>query len=111
MNNSKTGGNVVPLFRTFEELSRDEQAITKQYLAAWNAAYAKYDETQAVLRKGDSGLADLVMLVDELKDAVEKRNRSLFGIGEVAKRTLRFASVARRPHYGAAAKVLAMVKK
>ena len=99
-------GEIVPLFKTPDELNRDQAEIEKQYLAAWESAYVKYDGAQAVLKKSDSGVDSLAALVRELRDVVERRNDKMFGIDAVAKRSFRFATAARRPYYGAAATLL-----
>lgn len=44
-------------------------------------------------------------LIAGLKAAVQKRDDRLFGLGDVAKRSLRFASVQRRQYHGAPATV------
>jgi hypothetical protein len=129
--------NVVPLFKTFEELHRDEVAIYQEHYSEWHRAYARWDVTLAVLKNDNTALAkcagnadfdiakaeaqslkkqhgDLAefyansALIKQLRALVDKRNERLFGLGEVARRSARFASVQRRPYYGPAAAVLSI---
>ena len=119
--------NVVVLFKTFEDLKRDEDLILKEYAAEWEKAYVIFDMTEAALNNDAGALAKfigpdlalakaeaerlkskytapetqaMVTLVKSLKAAVDKRNERLFGYTALAKRSLRFASAHGRRNYG-----------
>jgi hypothetical protein len=130
-----TEGNIVVLFRTFEDLQRDEQKIMKDYFAEWEAAYARFDVAQAAIngdntalakfadadvslakaavessirKYGDTGVADVgsvARLASDLKASVTKRDERLYGMSALAKRSRRFAMASERRYYGPAAAV------
>jgi hypothetical protein len=128
------GSNIVPLFKNFAELQRDEDEILKQYAAEWERAYVIYDMTEAALNNDATALAKfaaspemalakseaqrlrsryaapetfaMVTLVKSLKAAVEKRNDRLYGHTALAKRSMRFAMAHDRRNYGTAANSL-----
>jgi hypothetical protein len=132
---SMTGDNIVVLFRTFEDLQRDEQKIMKDYFAEWEAAYkrfdvaqaaisgdntalAKFDNTEVALAKaevessikkyGNTGVAEVssvARLASDLKASVTKRDDRLYGMSALAKRSRRFAMASGRRYYGPAAAV------
>jgi hypothetical protein len=117
--------NIVPLFKSFEELKSDEEQILKDFAGEWEAAYVTFDERQPAvalakvnagndcLKSADALLVkrnSIISLVNDLKAAVEKRNGRLFGFDELAKRSYRFATAQRR-NYGAAATILSIEAK
>lgn len=124
--------NVVVLFKTFEDLKRDEDLILREYAEEWEKAYVIFDMTEAALTNDSAALAKfggpeltlakaeaarlkskyhapesqaMVTLVKSLKAAVDKRNERLFGVGEVARRSRRFAMASERRYFGPAASV------
>jgi hypothetical protein len=48
--------NVVPLFRTFEELDHDEKQILADYHAEWEEAYKVYDAARAAIAADEAML-------------------------------------------------------
>jgi hypothetical protein len=119
--------NVVVLFKSFEDLKRDEDLILKEYAEDWEKAYRIFDMTTAALNNDAAALAKfvgpelalakadaerikskfavpdvqaMVTLVKSLKAAVDKRNARLFGCTALAKRSLRFASSHARKNFG-----------
>ena len=84
----------------------DRTALAKFDNAAVMLAKAEVD---AVVRKyGRPDIADMrsvAMLAKALEAAVKKRNDRLFGVGEVAKRSRRFAMASECKYFGPAASV------
>jgi hypothetical protein len=136
------GGNVVPLFKTFEQLQSDEAEILADYEAELDAAVKADDLARAGLgidkdelsklntvdrelakaaadrllgeARGDVAIAKANLRTEGLtaiRDALRKRNERLFGIGELAKRSRRFATAASRRYYGPAASVTSLEVK
>ena len=130
---TNTWGNVVPLFKTFEELHRDEIAIFKHHHDEWTAAFRQWDLVCAALQNDEGELTKLAGagaelsiakaaaarfkahpapelaaaadLAKRLRALAEDRDERLFGLGDVAKRSLRFASAQQRRYHGPAASV------
>ena len=117
--------NIVPLFKTFEDLKSDEEQILKDFADEWERAYIQFEKRQPAvalakahaghdcLKRADALLAkrnSIITLVNDLKAAVEKRDGRLFGFDELAKRSYRFATAERR-NYGAAATILPIEAK
>jgi hypothetical protein len=120
--------NIVPLFKTFDELDRDEHAIALAFYNEWQAAYRRWDLVKVVLAddnvtltKLDVGDIELAMaksaagkfrsrrdptigadaeLAAALRAACEKRDARMFGFGALAKRSQRFASAQLNRSYG-----------
>lgn len=44
------GGKILPLFKKFEDLARDEEEIMADYVADWESAYEKFDRAQDIIR-------------------------------------------------------------
>jgi hypothetical protein len=132
--NETEGNNVVPLFKTFEQLREQECEIFKSHYDAWHAAYRRWDLVKAAIADDENELTKLAAGGDELalakSDAVrlrksynpelsatcelasalralcERRNERLFGLGTLAKRSMRFASAHERRNYGSGAESL-----
>jgi hypothetical protein len=127
-------GELIVFFKTFDEMQRDECAIYKEHYDAWHAAYHRWDMIRAALASDDNELAkfagdaglDLaksesarlkkryggsaeffatVELAKYLRGLVEKRNERLYGLGALAKRSMRFSMASERKYYGPAASV------
>jgi hypothetical protein len=122
-----TEDNVVVLFKTFEDLKRDEDQILSEYEAEWAKAYSVWDMTNAAIDDDATAMAKfagpemtlakteaarlkakyrvpetqaMVTLVKSPKAAVEKRNDRLFGYTALARRSMRFASAHANKSYG-----------
>jgi hypothetical protein len=123
-------GELIVLFKTIEELLRDEQTIMREYCEEWEAAYVKFDIAQAAIKGDNTALAkfdcaDVALaksevassvkkygstvvaevsataaLANALKAAIEKRDRRLFGMTNLSKRAHRFAMASDRKNYG-----------
>jgi hypothetical protein len=128
---------IVPLFKNFEQLHEEECVIYKEHYDAWHAAYRKWDlikaalaDDTAELNKLAAGDAEMALakseaarlkkqyryhpdfyatadLVNTLKALVEKRDGRLFGLGAVAKRSMRFARAHASKNFGPGATSLA----
>jgi hypothetical protein len=122
-------GNVVPIFQTHAELQRTEQEAHERLSQEWEAAYRKHDMVQGVIagnaellaKSAESEIAlaknyverhganaeyeAMKTLVHTLKNLADDYNAKLFGVGEIAKRSMRFASAQKRHYYGPAATV------
>ena len=48
-----TSENIVPLFKTFDELDRDQCVIYREHYDNWHAAYRRWDLIKAVLAEDD----------------------------------------------------------
>jgi hypothetical protein len=127
---TELGDNVLPLFKTYEEMHADECEIHKQHYDDWHAAYRRWDLVNAALaddetelhklaagdtelqlakseaqrlKKQHGGIAEFLAdgeLASKLRSLVEKRNERLYGLGALAKRSMRFASAQARKNYG-----------
>jgi hypothetical protein len=127
--------NVVPIFRTFDDLKHKEQRIMGEFLSEWEGAYRKFDAVQAAIsgdstalekfatdevvvakyavdnsirKYGDAAVANIqstATLAKTLKAAVDRRNERLFGLGALAARSLRFVTALQRRHCGPPASV------
>jgi hypothetical protein len=128
-------GELIVLFKSYDELRRDECEVYREHYDAWHAAYRRWDLVKAALADDDTELAKLagsdrelglakseaarlkkqhgdlagffanVELAARLRALVEKRNASLYGVSALAKRSLRFAMASERRYYGPAATV------
>jgi hypothetical protein len=129
-------GELIVLFKTFEELQRDECAIYKEHYDAWHAAYRHWDLIMAALANDENELTKLAAggaelelakseaarlkkrhgelaefytsaaLAKQLRELVEKRNERLYGHSALSKRSVRFASAHARRNYGPGANSL-----
>jgi hypothetical protein len=135
MSKSTIEGNIVPLFKNYEELHREECEIYKDHYDKWHAAYRKWDLVKAAIDNDENELSKLaagdseldlakseaarlkkryrdsaeffatVELAKYLRELVERHNDRLFGMSALAKRSMRFAMAQDRRNYGPAATV------
>ncbi len=134
-NNIKEGGNVVPLFISFETLQRQQNEAYQQLATEWNSTCERYDAVHAVIKNDDGELAKLApgdadlakRFVAEQGEAAESQiNREtistllaiskryeaeIYGIGENAKRSRRFAASVSRQYRGPASDITSLESK
>jgi hypothetical protein len=134
-------GDIVPIFKTFEQMRTEEHRIARDHFDKWHAAYRQWDLIKATLADDGTELTKLAgddtetalakseasrlkksygecaeffadcALARRLRTLVDQRSEKLYGLGALAKRSQRFASVQARPYYGPAATVLQMETK
>lgn len=129
------GGNVLPMFRSYADLEREQAEILERFTAEWEAAYRLWDAVVAVLKndqgelsKFASGDVDLAksfvvqhgddakwkiecVTASTLLAAAKRRNEGIFGIGEMAKRSQRFANAVSRRYHGPASDFISMERR
>jgi hypothetical protein len=127
--------NVLPLFQSFEEMQREEHAALQEYADTTERIFAKYDTVLAIVADDEPVLAKFAESdVDVAKAyvqqhgksaksgatyecgvalvaAIKRRNARLYGVGELAKRSRRFAASVSRRYAGPVSDVVAMEGK
>ena len=128
-------GNVLPLFQKFEDMQREEQEALQEYASANERLFAKYDAVMAIVADDEPALAKFADSDVELAKAyvrhhgarakseatteagiallaaLKRRNARLYGVGEVAKRSERFAMAVARRYRGPASEVTSIESK
>jgi hypothetical protein len=129
------GTNVLPLFQNFEQMQHEEREALQEYATDNEKIFAKYDAVMAIVADDEPALAKFADSDVELAKsyvrqhgaratseatfeagaallaALKRRNARLYGVGELAKRTQRFAMAVSRRYDGPTSAVVAMEKK
>ena len=129
------GGNVLPIFASYDALKREQEEAEAEYVAENIRAFAKYDAVLAIVSDDESALAKFATGDVELAKAfvrqhgekakseatyeagvtllaaLKRRHARLYGVGELAKRSQRFAAAVLRRYHGPASEVTSIESK
>jgi hypothetical protein len=75
--------NIVVLFKTFEDLKRDEDLILREYAEEWEKAYVVFDMTTAVIHDDQTAMAKFAGPEMALAKSEAERLKSQYG-GSIA---------------------------